>query len=113
MVFKPQPALTSRLRRPYQADDPAASPPVATASDALSTGPTQDAIQPRAGCSIVQFCNAPGTDGTRCLQQGCDLITALNECSAEAPAVCGTPVCPWIFVALDGSRFVNTTGTCR
>lgn len=78
--------------------------------EAADATPIEDAINPRAGCSIVQFCNAPGSDGTRCLQQGCDLGTALAECSREAPAVCGTPVCPWIFVASDGSRFLN--GSC-
>ena len=71
--------------------------------------PVQDAITPRAGCSIVQFCNAPGSDGTRCLQQGCSLAAAQHECSVESPIVCGKPLCPWIFVALDGTRFINAS----
>jgi hypothetical protein len=94
-------------------EDPAAAPQPASASDAVSASPTQDAIQPRASCSVVQFCNAPGADGTRCLQQGCSLTAAQNECTTESFNVCGTPVCPWIFVASDGTRFVNTTGRCR
>jgi hypothetical protein len=94
-------------------EDPSATPPEATASDALSAGPTGDVIQPRASCSIVQFCNAPGADGTRCLQQGCSLTAAQNECTTESINICGTPVCPWIFVASDGTRFINTTGRCR
>ena len=84
----------------------------ATAGEASSVSPENAAV-PHVSCSIVQFCNAPGADGTRCLQQGCSLTAALNECSVEAPRVCGTPVCPWIFVALDGRRFINTTGQCR
>src|SRR5689334_16690056 len=30
-----------------------------------------DAIVPRTGCSQVKFCNAPGSDGAQCTQQGC------------------------------------------
>lgn len=93
----------------WQIEDPAASPAAAD-TGAADAAPVQDAITPRASCSIVQFCNAPGSDGTRCLQQGCSLSAAQAECSREAPAVCGTPVCPWIFVASDGTRFLN--GSC-
>jgi hypothetical protein len=92
-----------RVTQPIATGDP-------TAGDVSDSAPIEDAINPRAGCSIVQFCNAPGSDGTRCLQQGCSLGAALDECSREAPAVCGRPVCPWIFVASDGSRFLN--GSC-
>ena len=90
-----------RITQPLAATDTGA------ADDAA---PVEDAINPHANCSIVQFCNAPGSDGTRCLQRGCSLGAALAECSDEAPRVCGTPVCPWIFVASDGSRFLN--GSC-
>lgn len=93
----------------WQIEDPAAAP-AAVDSSTADAAPVQGAITPAVSCSIVQFCNAPGSDGTRCLQQGCSLDTALAECSREAPAVCGTPVCPWIFVALDGRRFLN--GSC-
>ncbi len=65
-------------------------------------------VQPQAGCSVVEWCNAPGADGARCLQQGCTLERALDECTAEARAACGTPVpCPWIFVASDGTRYIR------
>jgi hypothetical protein len=94
----------------WQIMDPATSPAAAVNDGNADAAPVQDAITPAASCSIVQFCNAPGSDGTRCLQQGCSLATAQAECSREAPAVCGTPVCPWIFVALDGTRFLN--GSC-
>lgn len=105
---------TDQLQSPALNDWHRITQPIATsdpkAGDASDAAPIEDAIDPRANCSIVQFCNAPGSDGTRCLQRGCDLGTALAECSREAPQVCGTPVCPWIFVASDGSRFLN--GSC-
>jgi len=67
--------------------DPAAA---AAADDGVAdASPVQNAITPRAGCSIVQFCNAPGSDGTVCLQQGCSLAAAQAECSLEAPIVYG------------------------
>jgi hypothetical protein len=50
------------------------------------------------GCSVVQYCDAPGSDGTRCLHLACDYNTAYNECIVETRNVCGTPVQPWIFV---------------
>ena len=84
-----------------QADEQAATSSD-TADLAASGTPTDDAIGPRAGCSVVQFCNAPGSDGTRCLQQGCSVQTAVTECKNEVPGVCGSPVSPWIFVTLNG-----------
>jgi len=61
-------------------------------------------IPPPANCSIVQFCNAPGSDGTRCLQQGCSVAAAISECRAETQTVCGGHTCPWIFVTSSGQR---------
>jgi len=78
-----------------------------TGDDTADASPIEDAIEPHAGCSVVQFCNAPGNDGTRCRQQGCSLGAALAECERESRAVCGTPVCPWIFVELNGTRLIN------
>jgi hypothetical protein len=58
-----------------------------------------------ANCSIVQFCNAPGSDGTVCRQQsGCLVTTAVSECKVETSNVCGSPVPIWIFVTRDGAR---------
>src|SRR5678815_3979789 len=73
--------------------------PSQTASDPSTTASSEsDLIAPRAGCSVVQFCNAPGSDGTVCQQQGCTLASAKNECTSESHTVCGTPVNPWVFV---------------
>jgi hypothetical protein len=88
--------------------DPA--PPAATPADPPAASLVDGGASQAVSCSIVQFCNAPGTDGTRCLQQGCSLTAALAECTTESRAVCGTPVCPWIFVAIGGARFLN--GSC-
>ena len=75
----------------------------ATAEEALSTSSVEDAVI-QANCSIVQYCNAPGSDGTRCIQQGCSFQAAREECINEGWNVCGTPVCPWKFVDLNGVR---------
>lgn len=61
-------------------------------------------------CAIVQFCDVPGPDGTRCVQNGCSIVQALSECSVEAPRECGHIVCPFVFVAPGGKRFLN--GAC-
>jgi len=71
---------------------------------ANSASPADNAINPRAGCSIVQFCDAPGSDGTRCLQQGCSFDAARTECINEGWNVCGTPKCPWALVDTHGVR---------
>jgi hypothetical protein len=94
----------------WQIEGQPAASQATTDKDSSDAAPVEGAITPDVSCSIVQFCNAPGSDGTRCLQQGCSLSAAQAECSREAPAVCGTPVCPWIFVASDGTRFLN--GSC-
>jgi hypothetical protein len=83
-----------------QADEPAhAGDPAQNAVvDAL-----QGTINPRAGCSVVQFCNAQGINGTVCVQQGCAVATAIEECGRETQTVCGGHVCPWIFKQLNGA----------
>lgn len=85
-----------------------ADPAAATPAEPVA-GVADDGVSQAVSCSIVQFCNAPGSDGTRCLQQGCSLGAAQDECSRESRSVCGTPVCPWVFVALDGTRYFNTS----
>ena len=88
-----------------QADDQAA-----TSSDTadLASAPTDDAIGPRAGCSVVQFCNASGSNGTICQQQGCTVQTAERECRSEVTTVCGSPVATWIFKTSNGVSHPST-----
>ena len=71
--------------------------------------PPRGAIGP-ATCVIVQYCDAPGPDGTRCVQNGCNVLDALTECSIEAPRECSRVVCPFVFVGPNGKRFLN--GSC-
>jgi hypothetical protein len=61
-------------------------------------------------CVVVQYCDAPGPDGTRCVQNGCDVLEALTECTIEAPRECSRVVCPFVFVGPGGKRFQN--GSC-
>ena len=83
--------------------------PVEATSEAVAA--LTGTVHPNAAnCSIVQFCDAPGADGTRCLEQpGCTLDQAAAECDREVPTVCGTGKCPWILVLTDGRRFVKDT----
>jgi hypothetical protein len=93
--------------------EPNIAEPSGTQEESLSTGPADpedmrdNASEPpglAANCSIVQFCNAPGADGTRCLQRGCGRIDAEVECLDEAIRICGAPLCPTIFVESNGNR---------
>jgi len=77
------------------------SPDVEVASAA---DPAGEVASLAASCSIVQFCNAPGSDGTRCQQQGCSLGAAENECKREVRTVCGSASCPLIFVTSSKDR---------
>jgi hypothetical protein len=54
-------------------------------------------VNTQAGCVYIQWCNAPGADGTVCrLYSGCSVNNAtLQECVDDAYAVCGAPVNPW------------------
>lgn len=90
-----------------QVEAPSLTPEGGTAEAASSTGPVDDAITPRVNCSQVNFCNAPGSEGTQCkLLNGCSLLAAQNECKHEAPGICGTPLtCP--FVILNGSQHIT------
>jgi len=104
------------LDAPQRADDQRTEPAISQAEvqaqpasseadkPAKPPGADGDVISPAAGCSIVQFCDAPGTDGTRCLQQGCSFDAARTECINEGWAVCGTPKCPWALIDLNGVR---------
>lgn len=61
--------------------------------------PGEDPDDPSAvtDCVYVQWCNAPGPNGTICrLRSGCVAnTTTVNECIADTNAVCGGPVSPW------------------
>jgi hypothetical protein len=70
-----------------------------------SAGSPNEAVTQASGCSVVEFCDAPGSDGARCKQLGCSFNAAFEECVAETPRVCGTPKCPWRFVPLSGASF--------
>lgn len=65
-------------------------------------GPGESSVL--AGCSFVEWCDAPGADGARCKQQGCGEWEAIGECVNEVADFCGRAVCPVIFVALNGAR---------
>jgi len=79
------------------------------AAGAVSGGvPPRGAIGP-VTCVVVQYCDAPGPDGTRCLQNGCSMLEALTECSIEAPRECRI-MCPFVFIGPGGKRFLN--GSC-
>jgi hypothetical protein len=59
----------------------------------------------QSGCSVVEYCNAPGSNGAVCRQEGCTLGNALAECDRETRDACGSPpLCPWIFIRLNGQR---------
>jgi hypothetical protein len=60
------------------------------------------AVIDKAGCAFVEFCNAPGSDGTRCVQQACSLAAARVECRSDTAFVCGSPTNPWRIRTLDG-----------
>jgi hypothetical protein len=62
-------------------------------------------------CATVVYCDAPGPDGTRCVQKpGCNLNDAADQCASEAPRECFRVVCPWVLVGHDGRRLIN--GAC-
>jgi hypothetical protein len=91
--------------------DESATAPSETASDPSTTASSEsDLITPATGCSVVDFCNAPGSDGTTCHQQGCSLASAKNECTTESKRFCTTPLNPWVFISRSGQRFVH--GAC-
>ena len=85
---------------------------VVEGSDPVAAGPVAGPVAHRGptSCVVIQYCDAPGPDGTRCLQIGCNVLDALTECSIEAPRQCARVVCPFVFVGPGGKRFQN--GTC-
>lgn len=91
-------------------DESATAPPAAASDPSTTASSESDLITPRTGCAQVQWCDAPGSDGTVCQQLGCSLADSKNDCTALSTTVCGTPVNPWVFVATGGQRFVH--GAC-
>lgn len=71
-----------------------------------------DPASPSANCSVVQYCNAPGNEGSVCKQLGCSTSAALLECFTEVRNVCGTHTCPLIFVDLNGRRINQCATGC-
>jgi hypothetical protein len=80
------------------------------APDPTSGGGGDGTDPPQVGCVTVQYCDAPGPDGTRCVQTGCSVQDALIACSREAPRQCLRIACPFVFVGPGGKRFKN--GEC-
>jgi len=85
---------------------------VVEGADPVASGPVTGPVAHRGptSCVVIQYCDAPGPDGTRCLQVGCNVLDALAECTIEAPRECARVVCPFVFVGPGGKRFQN--GTC-
>jgi hypothetical protein len=82
--------------RPSNADDvPGDGTQAATGAD-----PTPAAGN---GCSIVEWCDQPGANGTVCRQVACDLPSAQQECSREATQICGSVVQPFIIICKNSS----------
>src|SRR5262249_36534332 len=61
---------------------------VVEGKEPAAQGALPGAVPPRGAigpitCVIVQYCDAPGPDGTRCVQNGCNVQDALTECTIE------------------------------
>jgi len=80
------------VHAPAPGEDPArAQPGESTASSEIA-----------ANCSVVEWCNAPGSEGTVCRrQQGCTVQESARECLDEVQDVCGAVVQRAIFITLD------------
>lgn len=59
----------------------------------VSTPGQSALVAPAAGCSFVEWCDAPGPRKAVCRQQGCDSLTAMNECKSEVRRFCGPSFC--------------------
>ncbi|HEX8114045.1 MAG TPA: hypothetical protein VF516_40210 [Kofleriaceae bacterium] len=78
--------------------------------DAVSDAVPRPSAAGPVSCVVIQYCDAPGPDGTRCVQKGCSVQEALTECTIEAPRECHPLVCPFVFLGHGGVRFNN--GEC-
>ena len=70
-----------------------------------ATAAAPDDIAPNAvNCSIVDFCDVPGTSvGTRCVQKGCTFNQAVAECISELPDGCSLK-CPAVMRTSSGDK---------
>jgi hypothetical protein len=94
--------------------EPGDSPTEATAGDSAleaaeevtqdDESVTGDAAAAANGCSIVEWCNEPGANGSVCRQVACSTAAAYAECDREVRQICGAPVCPWVVKTLSGGR---------
>jgi hypothetical protein len=88
-------------------DDPSLTPADLSAEQdmiAASTGTGAGDVTTNAvNCTIVQFCNAPGANGTVCQQKTCTLQAAADECVVDTNFVCGARVCPWKLITSGGT----------
>ncbi len=86
----------------WKTDDQPATWGNPSAGEIPNASLTNDAVTQANNCSIVVWCNAPGVNGTVCRQLGCTLPQTLNECNADARAICGTLHYPLVIILLDG-----------
>jgi len=94
---QPKPGAQSQEPSSAKAADLAVTTNAATPAEAVTT-PVQNAIVPKVSCSHVVTCNASGSDGAQCQQDGCSVGAAENECKTEVKTVCGSPItCPLRF----------------
>jgi hypothetical protein len=64
------------------------------------------------GCSIVQWCNAPGPDRIICVQsKNCSDAATFAECAIEVHDICGARGCPWWVMMLDGRKLLHNECT--
>lgn len=90
-------------------DRSAASVDTVAAEDAFAVS-ADGAITSAVNCTIVQFCNAPGANGTVCQQKTCTLQAAADECVVDTNFVCGSRVCPWKLITSGGiTRDIGTS----
>jgi hypothetical protein len=83
-------------------DSPAVAGDTAVQQGALASS-ADDVITAAVNCTIVQFCNAPGSNGTVCQQKTCTLQAAADECVVDTNFVCGARVCPWKLITSGGT----------
>jgi hypothetical protein len=88
---------------PEQSWDPAngEGPTVTLSPDEVRAGEESGAageegqVEALVSCSYVQYCNAPGSDGTVCIYtNGCSRNASHTECWREINSICGGPTYP-------------------